>query len=62
MFDIVGVAVLVGLAVALGWLGRRDWLSTRRVVSNDFLHSAFGVLPLQQACRLGGPRRRLTRN
>ena len=32
MFDIVGVAVLVGLAVALSWLGRRAWRSTRRVV------------------------------
>ncbi len=32
MFDIVGVAVLVGLAVALGWLGRRAWRSARRVV------------------------------
>ena len=32
MFDVVGVAVLVGLAVALGWLGRRAWRSARRVV------------------------------
>ncbi len=32
MFDIVGVAVLVGLTVALGWLARRAWRSTRRVV------------------------------
>ena len=32
MFDIVGVAVLVGLTVALGWLARRAWRSTRRVL------------------------------
>ena len=54
MFDIVGVAVLVGLAVALSWLGRRAWLSAHRVVSNDFFHAAFAVLPLQQRVDYGG--------
>ena len=32
MFDILRVAILVGLTVALGWLARRAWRSTRRVL------------------------------
>lgn len=32
MFDIVGIGILVVLAAALGWLARRAWQSTHRVL------------------------------